>query len=325
MKKNVFDVVLLNALPASGKSEIRKFMNENDPEQMVNEFHIGKNLQLDDFPYVYVTRQIDEYLRNHNMAPIYADTNDDPTYDGRQWAVYSILLSEDYHDLINKNYVNPTSAAKYLMERFDRASVAVGMKPSISLLPEDVREDIAKTIEDRCRAMLDEKQAQYCDDLSDKTIIIEFARGGNDGASMPLTDTFGYQYTYKWLAPDLLENAAILYVWVDPEESRRKNEARFDPNDPGSSINHMTPLKVMMYDYGCDDIMWLIEHSEKPDTVTIEAWGNKYHLPIGVYDNRIDRTTQFRGDKSTWDMEVVKQTVEAISDATNRMWNNYKK
>ena len=50
MKKKVFDVVLLNALPASGKSELRKFMNENDPEQMVNDFHIGKNLQLDDFP-----------------------------------------------------------------------------------------------------------------------------------------------------------------------------------------------------------------------------------------------------------------------------------
>ena len=58
MKKNVFDVVLLNALPASGKSELRKFMNENDPEQMVNDFHIGKNLQLDDFPYVWLMRQV---------------------------------------------------------------------------------------------------------------------------------------------------------------------------------------------------------------------------------------------------------------------------
>ena len=47
MDKKVFNVVLLNALPASGKSELRKFMNENNPEQMENEFHIGKNLQLD--------------------------------------------------------------------------------------------------------------------------------------------------------------------------------------------------------------------------------------------------------------------------------------
>ena len=62
MKNNVFKVVLLQALPASGKSEVRNFMAHVEPERLQNEFHIGENLQLDDFPYVHMMRRIDEEL-----------------------------------------------------------------------------------------------------------------------------------------------------------------------------------------------------------------------------------------------------------------------
>ncbi|MBQ1826694.1 MAG: hypothetical protein II126_01870 [Erysipelotrichaceae bacterium] len=325
MKKNVFDVILLNALPASGKSELRKFMNENNPDQMVSDFHIGENLQLDDFPYVWLMRQVDIALQKRGYDPLYYPSDELPTYDGRVWGVLSILLSEDYHDLINRNFVQPSSAAEYLFERFDRASVGAGMKPMISMLDEELRKDIAAELEDQARVLLNEKQSQYTEDLSDKTIIIEFSRGGNDGASMPLTGTFGYQYTYSMLSPDLLQNAAVLYIWVTPEESRRKNDARYDPNNPGSSINHKTPDAVMMYDYGCDDILYLKETSDIEDTLKIEAWGNTYHLPVGVFDNREDLTTQFRDSKETWDKEAVDKAVKAISDATARMWAKYKK
>ena len=325
MKKKVFDVVLLNALPASGKSEVRKFMNENDPEQMVNDFHIGKNLQLDDFPYVWLMRQVDKKLAEMGHPTLYYPDDDSPTYDGRVWGVLSILLSEDYQDLVNCNYVQPASAAELLFERFDRASVAAGLKPMISMLDEDIRKKIAADLEDEAKALLNEKQSQYTEDLSDKTIIIEFSRGGNDGAEMPLTGTFGYQYTYSMLSPDLLKHAVVLYIWVTPEESRRKNDARFDPNNPGSSINHKTPDKVMMYDYGCDDIMYMKEISDEEDTLLVKAWGETYHLPVGIFDNRVDRTTQFRGPKETWDQQSVRETVAAISEATSRMWNKYSK
>ena len=62
MKNNVFKVVLLQALPASGKSEVRNFMAHVEPERLQNEFHIGENLQLDDFPSVHMMRRIDEEL-----------------------------------------------------------------------------------------------------------------------------------------------------------------------------------------------------------------------------------------------------------------------
>ena len=63
MKNNVFKVVLLQALPASGKSEVRNFMAHVEPGRLQEEFHIGENLQLDDFPYVHMMRRIDNELR----------------------------------------------------------------------------------------------------------------------------------------------------------------------------------------------------------------------------------------------------------------------
>lgn len=62
MENNVFKVVLLQALPASGKSEVRNFMANIEPERLKKEFHIGENLQLDDFPYVHMMRRIDNEL-----------------------------------------------------------------------------------------------------------------------------------------------------------------------------------------------------------------------------------------------------------------------
>ena len=325
MEKKVFDVVLLNALPASGKSELRKFMNENDPDQMVNDFHIGKNLQLDDFPYVWLMRQVDKKLASMGLDTLYYPDDESPTYDGRVWGVLSFLLSEDYQDMMNHAIVEPASAAEYLFDRFDRGCMAVGMKPLIGMLEANVRKALTDELEDEARKLLNEKQAQYCEDMTDKTIIIEFSRGGNDGASMPLRDTFGYQYTYSMLSPDLLKSAAVLYIWVTPEESRAKNDARYDPNNPGSSINHKTPDKVMYYDYGCDDILYMKETSDRPDTLKVEAWGQTYYLPVGIVDNREDLTTQFRGPKETWNKESVEKAVEMVSEATSRMWKNYKK
>ena len=63
MENKVFKVVLLQALPASGKSEVRNFMANIEPERLKKEFHIGENLQLDDFPYVHMMRRIDNELK----------------------------------------------------------------------------------------------------------------------------------------------------------------------------------------------------------------------------------------------------------------------
>ncbi|MBR4164128.1 MAG: hypothetical protein IKR11_11445 [Solobacterium sp.] len=321
---NVFNTILLVALPASGKSEVRNFMANIEPERLQKDFHIGENLQLDDFPYVHMMRQIDNQLVKLNQPRIYYP-GEDPFNDNRDWGTLCQLLNEDYKDLINRNIVKPDSAAEYLMERIDRASLAVGLPPRNSLLDPAIRKQVCEALEEEAGKMLEEKNAQYPESFENKTIIIECARGGPDGSSMPLTGAYGYQYSFPQFCPEILENAVILYIWVTPEESRRKNNARANPDDPGSNLFHGVPMSVMLGDYGCDDMAYLREHTDKADTITVNAYGKTYYLPIGVFDNRIDKTSFLRGDKETWDETLVKEVTEAIQTATDTMWENYKK
>ena len=59
-------------------------------------------------------------------------------------------------------------------------------------------------------------------------------------------------------------------------------------------------MAVMLGDYGCDDMEWLIQHSDRPDTVRIETHGRIYHLPVARFDNRVDKTTFVRAERPAW-------------------------
>ena len=209
MENNVFKVVLLQALPASGKSEVRNFMANIEPERLKKEFHIGENLQLDDFPYVHMMRCIDNELEAMGQARLFYP-GEEPFIDGRDWGTLCCLLNEDYHDLLNRNVQKPDSCAQLLFDRYDRAGQIVGIAPRLGKLPEEIRKKLAEKLEAEAAAMLKEKQDAYPDSFDGKTIIIECARGGPDGASMPLTGSDGYQYSLPMFCPEILENAAAL-------------------------------------------------------------------------------------------------------------------
>ncbi len=322
MKNRVFDIVLLVALPASGKSEVRNFMANIEPDRLQREFHIGENLQLDDFPYVHMMRRIDNELEKMGEERLFYP-GEEPFIDGRDWGTLCCLLNEDYHDLINRNVVETDSAAKLLFDRIDCAGAQVGINPRIAMLKENIRNKLAELLEKEARAMLDEKHAAYPDSFDNKTIIIECARGGPDGSDMPLKDTFGYQYSLPLFCPEILEKAVVLYIWVTPEESRRKNSDRADPNDPGSNLHHGVPMAVMLGDYGCDDMEYLVEHSDQENTITVSAYGKSYHLPIGIFDNRQDKTSFLRETPEKWDADRIDTVTAAIRKATDTMFNGY--
>ena len=322
MENKVFKVVLLQALPASGKSEVRNFMANIEPQRLQDEFHIGENLQLDDFPYVHMMRRIDNELQAMGEARIFYP-GEEPFIDGRDWGTLCALLNEDYHDLMNRNVVKPDSAAQLLFDRYDRAGLQADISPRLGVLKEDIRRKLAEKLEDEAREMLDGKHAGYPESFEDKTIIIECARGGPDGSTLPLTGTFGYQYSLPMFCPEILENAVILYIWVTPEESRRKNADRADPNDPGSNLHHGVPMAVMLGDYGCDDMEYLVEHAEVKNTVTVKAHGRSYNVPIGIFDNRVDKTSFLRAEPADWDAAKVEDVTAAIRQATDTMYENY--
>ncbi len=314
----ILDTVLLLALPASGKSEVRRYIEHPDAETRARDFRMGPTVQLDDYPYVHAMRRIDEELENLGKPRVYYLGADRPFKDPNQWGTLIGLLNEDHEDLVARRQITPASAARYLLERIDRAAAAAGAIQVLPGLDAATQEKLARALEAEAVEMLKEKHANYPDTLEGKTLVIEFSRGGPDGSSFPLPAPVGYQYALSRLSDAILSRAAILYIWVSPEESRRKNRARTDPNDPGSILNHGVPEEVMYKDYGCDDMTWLVENAERPGTVTVKTAGKTYHIPFARFDNRVDKTSFLRSPVQDWkpsEIEAVHAGLKAAFDA----------
>jgi len=127
---------------------------------------------------------------------------------------------------------------------------------------------------------------------------------------MPPDSPRGYLYALRQLSVPILSSASILYIQVDPAESRRKNYERAVPPDgeeDNTGVFHCAPLSVMLGDYGCCDMQWLIEMSSGHNQVDVETGGQTFHLSTAVFDNYDDRTTMLRGDPETWDPDQVQE------------------
>jgi hypothetical protein len=317
--RETLDTVLLLALPASGKSEVRKFLAGLSPEECRRDFHMGPTVQLDDFPYVHLMRRIDDELAALGASRLFFQAPDRPFANGLDWGTLVELVNEDYADLVVRRVARPASAALHLFDRIDVAAVRVGLPARLHALPEATASAVARALEAEAAEQLADKHAHYPDTLQGKTLVIEFARGGPDGSTLPLQGCYGYQYSIPLLAPALLERATVLYIWVTPEESRRKNHERANPDDPGSILHHGVPMAVMLGDYGCDDMDWLEAHGEQPGTLAIRAHGKTYHLPVARFDNRVDKTSFIRNERSAWLPEQVRGVHEGLRTALQRL------
>jgi len=315
----LIDVLLLTALPASGKSEVRRYLAGLTPEQCRDEMHLGPTVQLDDYPYVHLMRRTSQELRTRGQDGLFFDSDELPMKEPRDWGTLIELLNEDFDDLLGRRRAAPATAADWLFDRFDAARRKVGARPALGQLEPAVRREVARALEAECAELLRDKNAGIPDSLKGRTVVIEFARGGPDRSTLPLPAPLGYRYSFAALSEAILSRASVLYVWVTPEESRRKNIERTDPNDPGSILHHGVPMAVMLGDYGCDDMDWLLQQSDRPDTVRVEAHGRTWHLPVGRFDNRVDKTTFVRGDRAQWKEADVRALHGGLADALARV------
>jgi hypothetical protein len=317
----LLDVVLLLALPASGKSEIRRYLGSLTPEQSRNDMHLGQTVDLDDYPYVHLMRRISQESIKAGSDGVFFDSQDLPMKQPLDWGTLIELLNEDFDDLVHRRRPAPASAAAWLFDRFDAARVKVGAQPALGRLPKDVRTRMAEALEAECRELLQNKNDGIADSLAGRTVVIEFARGGPDGVTPPLAVPMGYAYSLSRLSDAILSRATIFYVWVTPEESRRRNIARTDPNDPGSILHHGVPGAVMLGDYGTDDMSWLMTKSDRPDTVRVDARGAVHHLPAVRFDNREDKTSFVRADRSAWSAQNIQTLHAGLSEGFGRLVN----
>ncbi|MBI5499973.1 MAG: hypothetical protein HY907_07000 [Deltaproteobacteria bacterium] len=313
---DVIDTLLLLALPASGKSEVRKYLEKLSPEKCRADFGVGPNVQLDDFPYVHFLRRVDDVLEKLGRPRLFYHGPERGFREGRDWGTLIELVNQDREALETRPAVPPKGArAKLLLARIDEAGMKAGIKPRLAALDGKSRTAVADALDHEAGDLLRGLADARPESLKDRTIVIEFARGGPEGSTMPLPAPFGYAYSLAMLSPRILEHASVLYIWVTPEESRRKNVARANPDDPGSILHHGVPESVMRGDYGCDDLEWLLGQSDRPGSIRITAHGKTWYLPVGRFDNRVDRTSFIRADPKQWAAPDVKNLHDGLRQA----------
>ena len=300
------DTLLLLALPASGKSELRRYLAWLDDDVVSSDFGLGPTVQLDDYPYVHFMRRIDEVLTELSEPARFFHGQLSPFKDGRDWATLIGLLNEDYAVLGTTPPV-PPSPTLWLLERIDRARQLSGAPAPFDDLPPPVIDELASVLDGEIAEFAEERSGilgSY--EAGTSTVILEFARGGPEGTEPPLPEPHGYAYSLRFLSRDILRRAAALYVWVTPEESRRRNDERAKPGLEGdaSILHHGVPESVMRGDYGTDDFTWLMGQGGG-DTIELEFEDATYLLPAAVFDNRVDHTSFLRADPAEWDDEAV--------------------
>ena len=183
-------------------------------------------------------RRIAEEVMAAGEAPVFFASNDEPFLDAGDWGTLIHLLNQDYADLGNlPSDLAAGSASQWLFSRLDAARGLANMAPAISDLGAMTQKRLANALEQEAQAVFDEKNAAVPATLEGKTVIIEFARGGPEGSALPLSPPYGYRYALSLLSDEILDRASILYVWVDPEESRKRNVERALPCLRPSSAN----------------------------------------------------------------------------------------
>lgn len=309
------DTLLLLALPASGKSELRRYLAHLEPEIAERDLHLGPVVALDDYPYVHLMRRISEELYLLGEPTVFFPAPQRTFSDPWEWGTLIHLLNEDY-SMLGTALPRPDSAANWLFDRLDRAREKVGIAPAMRLLDPDARSRLAEALDDEAAALWTDL-SWTCSSWTDcATVVIEFARGGPDGAAMPLPPPHGYGYALAELSSEMKRRASILYVWVTPEESRRKNAERAMPGRDGdaSILFHGVPEEVMLREYGTDDFVWLTERNGG-GSIAVGGDGAVRSVPTAVFDNRADRTSFLRSDPDAWPEDEIAALHEGLRSA----------
>ena len=316
-KARRIDTLLLFGLPASGKSEVRRHMSTVSPEVAESDFHLGPTVQLDDFPYVHFMVRISEVMEDLGHEPAFWESGSERFRDLRDLGTLVHLLNEDYAALNATRVPAVGSPGKWIVDRLETARGLARMPGPFSLLDEGDRTAVVAAIEDEAALFAAEWSVRSRPPGS--TVVIEFARGGPEGSNLPLDPPHGYAHSLSLLSAEILRRAAVLYLWVTPEDSRRRNQERARPGEEGSILHHGVPETAMRAYYGIDDMEWLIDQSEQPGTITVRAHESTFHLPIARFDNRRHLTLFQPDDSTAWPSRQDEEVHAALREAFARL------
>lgn len=96
-----FPILIITGRPAAGKSEIIDFLKKCNPTVRLEKFHIADFDELDDFPYVWETFELDDLLTQMGRERVWCDEKywfKDPYI----WDLFMRRLALDYRKKLAK-------------------------------------------------------------------------------------------------------------------------------------------------------------------------------------------------------------------------------
>jgi len=115
------------------------------------------------------------------------------------------------------------------------------------------------------------KDSEY---LKNKTLLIEFARGGENGIYEALS----------YLHNDILRLARLIYIRVSYDESVRKNRRRARKGQEDSILYHSLPDEKMEFYYKIND--WDKLEAQDPNYINVRG----FKIPYAVFENEPEKT-----------------------------------
>jgi hypothetical protein len=100
MPGQIFDVILLNARPAAGKSEILDFLKKTPLEERMRRFHVGEVEEFDDFPILWEDFEDDDLYEKNGKPRLISNATF--TYKGETLPGYNFKDKFYWNFLIQK-------------------------------------------------------------------------------------------------------------------------------------------------------------------------------------------------------------------------------
>jgi hypothetical protein len=99
MASNHFDILILIARPASGKSEVIDYLKKSPADVRLKDFHIAGFTEIDDFPMLWTWFEEDDILEKLGHPRLHS-TPDFYFKDNVLWHVLIERISQDYGKLV---------------------------------------------------------------------------------------------------------------------------------------------------------------------------------------------------------------------------------
>jgi hypothetical protein len=106
MNQDLFQILILNGRPASGKSEVIDYLKKTPLRERMKRFHIGRMDEIDDFPMLWVWFEQDAILEKILHKPRMQSTPDGLFLHEYQWhlLIERISMEYDKRRRDNENY-----------------------------------------------------------------------------------------------------------------------------------------------------------------------------------------------------------------------------